>query len=50
MMNAFMWMDSQDYIERAAWFGCFTHPPDSYATGLNALFNSNGGLSDLGYW
>jgi hypothetical protein len=50
MMNAFAWMDSQQYIERAAWFGCFTHPPDGYATGLNALFSSDGGLSDLGYW
>jgi len=51
-MNAFTWLDSQSYVERAAWFGSFeiTQPPDYYATGLNALFNAHGTLSDMGFW
>jgi hypothetical protein len=50
MMNAFEWMDTQSYIQRAAWFGAFQKAPDSYATSKNALFNSKGELSDMGYW
>ncbi|KAJ7597857.1 glycosyl hydrolase catalytic core-domain-containing protein [Mycena floridula] len=52
MMNAFSWMDSTGYVDRASWFGCFeaSSPPDSYATGKNALFKSAGHLSDMGFW
>jgi len=52
MMNAFTWLDTQSYVKRAAWFGSFevNNPPDSFATGKNALFNSAGQLSDMGYW
>lgn len=52
MMNAYSWMDQQGFVDRAAWFGCFevAKPPDSYATGLNALFKTAGILSDMGFW
>jgi len=52
MMNAHIWMNSQSYVKRAAWFGSFksSSPPDSFATGMNALFNPQGQLSDMGYW
>lgn len=52
MMNAFTWLDSQSYVERAAWFGDFksNQPPDSFASGKNALFKPNGQLSDMGEW
>jgi hypothetical protein len=52
MMNAIGWMEEQSFMGRVAWFGVFdnTNPPDSYATGLNGLLNSNGELSNLGYW
>ncbi|KAJ7148766.1 glycosyl hydrolase catalytic core-domain-containing protein [Mycena crocata] len=52
MMQAFSWMDSTGYVDRASWFGCFeaSSPPDSYATGKNALFKSAGHLSDMGFW
>ncbi|KAF8194477.1 hypothetical protein K438DRAFT_2017507 [Mycena galopus ATCC 62051] len=52
MMNAYSWMDSTGYVDRAWWFGCFesNNPPDAYATGLNAFFQNAGALNDLGYW
>jgi len=52
MMKAFAFMDSTGYVDRASWFGCFeaSSPPDSYATGKNALFKSAGKLSDMGFW
>ncbi|KAF8153685.1 glycosyl hydrolase catalytic core-domain-containing protein [Mycena galopus ATCC 62051] len=52
MMNAYSWMDSTGYVDRASWFGCFesNNPPDAYATGLNAFFQNAGALNDLGYW
>lgn len=52
MMNAMSWLDSQSYVERAVWFGCFSssNPPDSFATGLNALIKTGGALSDMGFW
>ncbi|KAJ7463348.1 glycosyl hydrolase catalytic core-domain-containing protein [Mycena latifolia] len=52
MMNAFSWMDSTGYVDRASWFGCFesSQPPDAYATSKNALFKPAGSLNDLGYW
>ncbi|KAJ7659184.1 glycosyl hydrolase catalytic core-domain-containing protein [Mycena polygramma] len=52
MMNAYVWMDSTGYVDRASWFGCFvqSNPPDAYATGKNALFKSAGVLNDNGYW
>lgn len=52
MMEVFAWLESQSYVERAAWFGSFesNHPPDNFATGLNALFNPQGQLSDMGQW
>lgn len=52
MMNALSWLDSQSYVERVAWFGCFAanNPPDGFATGLNALIQSGGALSDMGFW
>jgi len=52
MMEAFTWLDSQSYVERAAWFGAFesNNPPDNFATGLNALFSPQGQLSQMGQW
>ncbi|KAJ6506318.1 glycosyl hydrolase catalytic core-domain-containing protein [Mycena vitilis] len=52
MMNAYAWMDSTGYVDRASWFGCFeqSQPPDAYATSKNAMFKSAGVLNDLGYW
>jgi len=52
MVDAFAWLDSQSYVERAAWFGCFesNNPPDNFAVGLNGLFQSGGKLSDMGKW
>jgi len=52
MMNAYSWMDTTGYVDRASWFGCFeaAKPPDSYATGKNALFKKGAVLSDMGYW
>jgi len=52
MMNAISWMESQSYVQRVSWFGCFTsnNPPDGFATGKNALFNPGGSLSDNGFW
>ncbi|KAJ7698249.1 hypothetical protein B0H17DRAFT_1328606 [Mycena rosella] len=52
MMNAFAWIDSTGYVDRASWFSCFTEnsPPDSYATAKNALFQVSGALNDMGYW
>ena len=51
-MDAIQWLATLGYVERVAWFGCFSvsNPPDSYATGLNAFFNSNGSLRDMAYW
>ncbi|KIJ89704.1 glycoside hydrolase family 128 protein [Laccaria amethystina LaAM-08-1] len=42
MMNTLSWLDSQSYVERVVWFGCFTasNPPDGFATGLNTLIKS----------
>ncbi|KAJ7063993.1 glycosyl hydrolase catalytic core-domain-containing protein [Mycena amicta] len=52
MMQAFSWMDSTGYVDRASWFGCFesSKPPDGYATAKNALFNTGGSLTDMGFW
>ncbi|KAJ7116931.1 glycosyl hydrolase catalytic core-domain-containing protein [Mycena epipterygia] len=52
MMNAYVWMDSTGYVDRASWFGCFeaSAPPDAYATAKNALFKTAGILNDLGFW
>lgn len=52
MMNAFTWMDSQPYVQRAAWFGSWesTNPPDYFSSKLNALLRSGGNLNDMGYW
>ncbi|KAJ6584378.1 glycosyl hydrolase catalytic core-domain-containing protein [Mycena capillaripes] len=52
MMQAYSWMDSTGFVDRASWFGCFeaSQPPDSYATGKNALFKAANTLSDMGYW
>ncbi|KAJ7154903.1 glycosyl hydrolase catalytic core-domain-containing protein [Mycena crocata] len=52
MMAAYAWMDSVGFVDRASWFGCFeaSSPPDSYATGKNALFKAAYTLSDMGYW
>jgi len=52
MMNAFSWMDTQSYIERGSWFGAFesNSPPDGFASGMNALFQPGGQLSDMGMW
>ncbi|KAJ7112963.1 glycosyl hydrolase catalytic core-domain-containing protein [Mycena epipterygia] len=52
MMQAYSWMDSTGYVDRASWFGCFeaSQPPDGYATGKNALFKAAWTLSDMGYW
>jgi len=40
MVDAFAWLDSQPYVDRAAWFGCFdtNSPPDNFASGMNGLF------------
>ena len=46
MMNAISWLDTQSYVERVAWFGCFTTALDDFATGKNALLNKQGGLAD----
>ncbi|KAJ7882758.1 hypothetical protein B0H14DRAFT_2499450 [Mycena olivaceomarginata] len=52
MVNSFEWMASTGYVDRAAWFGCFEtdSPPDGFATGQNALFESGGCLSAMGVW
>ncbi|KAJ7820851.1 hypothetical protein B0H14DRAFT_2833171 [Mycena olivaceomarginata] len=52
MVNSFEWMASTGYVDRAAWFGCFEtdSPPDGFATGHNALFESGGCLSAMGVW
>ncbi|KAJ7698254.1 glycosyl hydrolase catalytic core-domain-containing protein [Mycena rosella] len=52
MMNAFSWMDSTGFVDRASWFGCFesSSPPDAYATAKNALFKTAGALNDMGFW
>ncbi|KAF7317237.1 Glyco-hydro-cc domain-containing protein [Mycena chlorophos] len=52
MMDAFSWMQSTGYVDRASWFGCFeaTSPPDNYATGKNALLKTPGQPSDMGMW
>jgi len=52
MISAFNWMDSQSYVERAAWFGAFESdsPPDGFASSENALFQPGGQLSDMGSW
>ncbi|KAJ7056208.1 glycosyl hydrolase catalytic core-domain-containing protein [Mycena amicta] len=52
MMQAFSWMDSTGYVDRASWFGCFesSNPPDQYATAKNALLKTAGSLNDMGYW
>ncbi|KAF7300142.1 Glyco-hydro-cc domain-containing protein [Mycena kentingensis (nom. inval.)] len=52
MMQAFQWMDSTGYIDRASWFGCFeaSRPPDAYATAKNALLKTAGSLNDMGFW
>lgn len=45
------WMKSQDYIERAAWNGCYNvhNPPDEFATPLNAFFSNGGALRNTAY-
>ncbi|KIJ95490.1 glycoside hydrolase family 128 protein [Laccaria amethystina LaAM-08-1] len=50
-LNALSLLDSQSYVERVVWFGCFASnkPPDSSATGLNTLIKSGGALSDMGF-
>jgi hypothetical protein len=50
MEDAMSFMVGEGYVDRLAWFGCFTEPVDDFASGLNALFNSGGDLSDLGVW
>lgn len=52
MMDAFVWMASQSYVQRASWFGCFvnTNPPDGFATGKNGFFKKGGKLADMAYW
>lgn len=52
MMDAFVWMAAQGYVQRASWFGCFvnTAPPDGFATGKNGFFKSGGKLTDMAYW
>ncbi|KAJ7597858.1 glycosyl hydrolase catalytic core-domain-containing protein [Mycena floridula] len=52
MIDSFNWMDSTGYVERASWFGCFqtSSPPDGYATGMNALFQTSSRLSTMGAW
>ncbi|KAJ6549034.1 glycosyl hydrolase catalytic core-domain-containing protein [Mycena vulgaris] len=52
MMQAFSWMDSTGYVDRASWFGCFetSSPPDAYATSKNGMFKPAGQLNDLGFW
>jgi len=52
MMDAFSWMESTGYVDRASWFGCFLvyDPPDDYATAKNALFAAPAQLSDMAYW
>ncbi|KAJ7598055.1 glycosyl hydrolase catalytic core-domain-containing protein [Mycena floridula] len=52
MMEAFTWMQSTGYVDRASWFGCFlvNSPPDNYATGKNGLFQAAKVLSDMAYW
>ncbi|KAJ7194036.1 glycosyl hydrolase catalytic core-domain-containing protein [Mycena pura] len=50
MMEALAWLDTQTYVDRASWFGCFQSAPDGYATGKNALYNSKGELADMGFW
>jgi hypothetical protein len=50
MQQAFIWMDTQPYVWRAAWFGAWSTPPDGFASAKNALFTSSGGLNDRAYW
>ena len=40
------WISKQEYIERAAWNGCYAvdNPPDSFATPLTAFFHGGGAL------
>lgn len=47
--EAIKWMAKQDYVERAAWNGCYdiSTPPDQYATPLNAMFNNGGSFRQL---
>lgn len=44
MEEVITWMSQQDYIERAAWNGCYdiNNPPDEYATPRNAFFVNSG--------
>lgn len=52
MMNAFSWMDTQSFVQRAAWFGAFesNKAPDGFATGRNALLKPGGQPGDMAYW
>jgi hypothetical protein len=50
MQQAFIWMESQPYVWRAAWFGAWSTPPDGFASAKNALFTNTGGLNDRSYW
>jgi hypothetical protein len=52
LIGAVTWMDSQPYIERFSWFGCFlkSNPPDGFATGFNGLFAASKQLADMAYW
>jgi len=51
MRKAIDWMSSKDYIERAAWNGCYDvhDPPDAFATRLNAFFSTGGSLRDTAH-
>ncbi|WFD20697.1 hypothetical protein MCAP1_002949 [Malassezia caprae] len=51
MQKAIDWMSSKDYVERAAWNGCYdvNDPPDGFATPLNAFFSTGGSLRDLAH-
>lgn len=51
-MAATAWMETQSFVERAAWLGCYaiTNPPDNFASNKNAMFNAGGTLRDLAYW
>lgn len=51
-VQATEWLQSQSYVKRAAWLGCFavSSPPDSFAAARNAFFNSGGSLRSWAKW